>query len=518
METNISKKSEKVNSFSDAPKNLKAVPPKQPSLVFDRCNACNTEIPKGTKLCHVCKVDPKIVYSEGLFSREFRAKYSKEFLFDGSQGWHMLQKNGHWIPSEDVPRICVQDLIQTLLPEKSYGNSESEEGKKAERAIKSLWRSFDTNKVKNSALSMAKDYLTIKTDRWDADPAIIGTPEGIVDLVSGRNHDCEPNFYVTKSLKCDPDFESEPTQWLAFLNEVCSEDQKLIDYLQLVLGVCLTGYCQDEKLYLIHGMPSTGKTTFLEVIKHIFADYARAVSIENLVGDRQDHLEWLASTAGKRLIISSEPKRNQQWRSSILNDFISGATMSARFMHRNSFDFVPKAKIIITANHRPRITSPEDGLTRKIDIIGFNVRIPEHRQDSSLKCKLLKEAPAILAWIVKGAKEYIDKYHSQGRKIETPESVKLSTKEYLEEEDVVGQFIADCFVIEYEEKLPMIEIYRKYQIWADANGIRKPSQLSNRGLARTLTAKGFPADEKTTKYKGKTERVRNGLRLKGLNE
>ena len=74
--------------------------------------------------------------------------------------------------------------------------------------------------------------------------------------------------------------------------------------------------------------------------------------------------------------------------------------------------------------------------------------------------------------MVTGAKEYVSEYQSKGRKIEVPESVKLTTKEYLEEEDTIGQFIDDCFFVEYDPKLPQSQIYRRYLRWCEDNGIK----------------------------------------------
>ena len=409
----------------------------------------------------------------------------------------------------------MHDAIRKLLPPRLPEDADSKEV----RAREVLWAKNDNHKTIAGSLAIARRSMDTEPDSWDRDPALIGTPDrpgegktGMIDLENGRADQSVWNYKITKSVSCNLDNNKDPDKWLEFLCRATGENHELITFLQIVCGYCLTGLCSEEKLYFITGIPGTGKSTFIEVIKAIFNDYAMSVDINNLVGDSRDHLEWLANTAGKRLIIAREPEPGKKWKTDVLNGLISGESMAARFMYKNSFDFLPMSKILITGNHKPRIASLEDGIVRRLQVIEFNHAIPENEQDPMLKHKLLKEKEQILAWMVEGAKRYYEEYHGK-QKIDPPDCVKDATREYIAEEDIVGKFIEECCDIQdrHATEFPSA-IYKAYQDWSERNGY-KPK--TSRGLMIILGKRNYPAEKIPSRRKtnGKNEKKRIGLRV-----
>ncbi|MEA2513333.1 MAG: putative primase/helicase [Thermomicrobiales bacterium] len=66
----------------------------------------------------------------------------------------------------------------------------------------------------------------------------------------------------------------------------------------------------------------------------------------------------------------------------------------------------------------------------------FTVRIPDDKVDKGLRDKLLAEAPAILAWAVKGAVAY-----AQSGTLGTAAAVAGATDAYRMESDPLGRFL-----------------------------------------------------------------------------
>ena len=101
-----------------------------------------------------------------------------------------------------------------------------------------------------------------KVEQWDADPWLLNTPGGVIDLRTGTKRDAQPTDYVTKMTAVSPN--GRCPMFLAFLNEVLGGDADLVAYVQRMLGYCLTGITSEHALFFCYGAGANGKGTLLE--------------------------------------------------------------------------------------------------------------------------------------------------------------------------------------------------------------------------------------------------------------
>jgi len=117
---------------------------------------------------------------------------------------------------------------------------------------------------------------------------------------------------------------------------------------------------------------------------------------------------------------------------------------------------------------------------------------PDER-DPALLDKLKAEAPHILAWMIAGCIEW------QRRGLaDVPTVVAAQTKEYREEQDLVGQWLeerVDSDSAARECRCPSKLLYQDYCEWADANGLRPCSAIA---LGRRLRERGFVSERKAS--------------------
>ena len=58
-----------------------------------------------------------------------------------------------------------------------------------------------------------------------------------------------------------------------------------------------------------------------------------------------------------------------------------GDKMTARFMRRDFFDFMPKFKLFVVGNHKPRLDSVDEAMRRRMLLVPFTVKIPPEERD-----------------------------------------------------------------------------------------------------------------------------------------
>ena len=78
-----------------------------------------------------------------------------------------------------------------------------------------------------------------------------------------------------------------------------------------------------------------------------------------------------------------------------------GDIVTARFLHKEYFEFTPQFKLWISGNYKP-VLGEDHGIWRRVILIPFEVTFDEDTRDDQLENKLLKELPGILNWAIKG--------------------------------------------------------------------------------------------------------------------
>jgi putative DNA primase/helicase len=299
-----------------------------------------------------------------------------------------------------------------------------------------------------TALSSAKTVAAVErlarcdrriaatVEQWDADPWLLNTPGGVVDLRSGKIGPHRAENYLSKITGVAPDFNCPTDLWLQFLRVVTAEDNDLIAYLQRLCGYSLTGVTNEHILAFLWGTGANGKSTFIDAITRCLGDYHRTAPIETFTASYSDrHPTDLAGLRGARLVTAVETEEGRRWAESKIKTLTGGDKISARFMRQDFFEYTPQFKLVIAGNHKPGLRSVDEAIRRRFNLIPFAVTIPVGERDKQFGEKLKAEAPGILAWMIEGCLDW------QQRGLDPPEAVTVATSAYLEAQDAIAAWI-----------------------------------------------------------------------------
>jgi putative DNA primase/helicase len=263
-----------------------------------------------------------------------------------------------------------------------------------------------SNKTAAAAERFARsDQRIIATvDELDADPWLLNTPRGTVDLRTGEERSHNQSDLLTKITGVAPDASCPTPVWDAFLARVTDNQPELSAYLQRMAGYSLTGSTQEHALFFLYGLGANGKTTFLNVITACAGDYHRTAPIETFTASSVDrHPTELAGLRGARLVTAIETEEGRRWAESRIKSLTGGDKISARFMRQDFFEYTPQFKLIIAGNHKPGLKSVDEAIRRRFNLIPFTVTIPPEERDEALPEKLKAELPGIMQWMIEAA-------------------------------------------------------------------------------------------------------------------
>lgn len=347
-------------------------------------------------------------------------------------------------------------------------------------------------------LCRAHEDFAVTSDQLDVDPFVIGTPDGPYDLATGCRIEADPDMKITQVTSVAPDF-GLPEMWLRFLGETTGHDLEMVSYLQRLCGYCLTGSTREEQITFIHGPGGNGKGVFLGVIKDVVGTYGETTSTDTFLETRGDRNENdLAVLAGRRVAIAQETKEGRKWDSQRVKSCTGRDAVRAKFLYRDLFTYVPKFKLLVASNHKPRIGSVDDAWRRRMHLVPFE-RKPD-RPDPLLKERLRAEYPRILGWMVEGAMLW----HKDGLMV--PASVIAASEAYLRDEDIVLMWFDERCRLDCDAETPRKELYENFSSWCREMGHGAPT-----GHALTRWLKANKAVEQNEKRGG---RPYLGVRLK----
>jgi len=277
----------------------------------------------------------------------------------------------------------------------------------------------------------------------------------------------------------------------AFLWRIMGENQDLINFVQRAAGYNLTGDTGEQCFFLCYGRGSNGKSTLLDTLRALVGDYGKQTDFSTFLQKRSDTIRNdLAALAGVRFACAIEAGEGQRLAETIIKQLTGGDSVSARFLHREFFEFKPAFKAWLAANHTPEIRGTDHAMWRRVRLIPFTVTIPDEEIDKGLGERLLlEELPGILAWAVRGCMEW-QRLGGLGE----PAAVLAATGEYREEMDVIAGFLSDCCMVGDGYRVGASDLYAAYKVWAEGDG-DKP--LSNTKFGRRLTERGIQKERTT---------------------
>lgn len=203
-------------------------------------------------------------------------------------------------------------------------------------------------------------------------------------------------------------------------------------------------------------------------------------------GPRND----LARLCGARLVSINETQSGDRLDEQIVKTLAGREMISARFLHKEFFDFWPTAKPWLRTNHKPIITGEDDGIWRRLHLVPFARKFAEHERDPWLESKLLEERDGILAWMVRGCLEW------QRHKLKQSTSVRRESATYRKESDLLGEFLDEMTKANPEARVEQTHLFEQYRKWHEANGTRPGSKNT---FTKKMAERGYGTSKSTNK-------------------
>ena len=292
-----------------------------------------------------------------------------------------------------------------------------------------------------SALKEVHPMVQIAPVDLDTNEFLLNTPIGTIHLQDGSLQEHNPSDFITKQTSVSLSNENKHI-WIDTLNTIFANDQDLIDYVQMIVGLAAIGKVYVEALIISYGEGRNGKSTFWNVISRVLGTYSGSISADILTSQiRRNVKPELAEAKGKRLLIAAELEEGMRLNTSNIKQLCSTDEIAAEKKYKDPFKYVPTHTLVLYTNHLPKVGAIDKGTWRRLIVIPFLATI-EGNQDIKNYADYLYETcgGAILQWIIDGAKKVIQ----ANCHVDLPKVVGESIESYKINNDRLGYFIEEC--------------------------------------------------------------------------
>ena len=353
-----------------------------------------------------------------------------------------------------------------------------------------------------SALTLAADRLRVSWEAFTPKPFVLGFANGTWDKGKFREHQRE-DYMLSVSpvayLPCD-----NAQEWNAVLSRMTGGDADFGATLQQFAGYALSGASHLRLLPWAYGPRGTGKSTYAELLTTVLGREGASVDpkylSEDIPRERLGAALW-----GKRLIICGEAGE-QRISGESLKQLSGGDSLPVRFLYKEAFDAPPRHVLLMAANDPPVLNAYDDALKARVKALPLihslaepepltltgGARIEAVRKDA--------ESPLVqgfAAWAVAGLAEVL-----RTQTVYLCPAVEEATAKFWQDTDPLTGFwetvptsrVTDengILLPDLEQGIPKTDLRRRYEIWCEAEGVRRP--LSPRQWFKACEARGLEA-------------------------
>ena len=316
-------------------------------------------------------------------------------------------------------------------------------------------------------------------NKLDTNINLIGFNNGIYNLESKVFRDGYPDDYMTLNTKNDYKKFSESMLYYTDINKFFLEilpNKNVQEYFLQALSTCLSGSTKEEKLYILTGCGSNGKSLLMDLMAIALGDYYMACPITIITRKRGQSNETSPEKVrmrGKRCGVFQETDDGEKLNVGVMKEYTGGDIVLVRDLYKGAgemLEFKPQIKFFLTCNQLPIVPSTDDGTWRRLRVIDFNskfvdtpIKQNEFKINTNLKNEIRKWGGTFVSFLLF---VFETKYKNKNY-LKEPEEVLHSTNQYKSENDTFSEFHLNKIIHtqNINDKITRDELYTGFKFW-----------------------------------------------------
>lgn len=330
-------------------------------------------------------------------------------------------------------------------------------------ALQKVIKNLKNNTFKKSVMKELSNMMKVDKfiDKLDEKPNLLGFNNGVYDLDKFVFREGDPSDMLTFSTGYDFNPNSNPEARKKIMDFFTSiqDGEERRDYLLNVIAMSIHGDKKNELVFFFIGAGRNGKGVSNVLIMKTLGDYFYAPAIQYYTTKRQSSSganPEAYKMKGKRMLVSTEPEADETIYVNKLKEMTGGDPIQARALYQTEFvEFICQALPALQMNNKPKLSSTDGGIESRLRLIKFPYVFVEkptfdfHKEmDKNIKADFKNDSiyhQEFMLMLIERYKAYVEK----GYVLHTPQQVLDDSKEYLNENNHLYNFIVENY--EFDE-------------------------------------------------------------------
>jgi putative DNA primase/helicase len=279
------------------------------------------------------------------------------------------------------------------------------------------------------------------------------------------------NDFLTHQLPFEYEPEATAPLFQKYLDEVLPNKDKQKVFAEFCGYIFIKpSVLKLEKMLILFGTGANGKSVFFEILNALLgSENISNYSLQSLTNDTGYQR---AKIANKLVNYASEI--NGKLETDVFKQMASGEPIEARLPYGEPFILNDYAKLIFNCNELPKDVEHTNAFFRRFLIIGFDITIPESKQDKQLANKIIEsELSGVFNWILFGLERVLKQ-----KKFSKCLAVDNARSDYEKQSDSVKMFVEDFEYRTSTDFTTIKDLYIQYKTFCIEDGFR-PVNKSN---------------------------------------
>ena len=343
------------------------------------------------------------------------------------------------------------------------------------------------NRSKRAEVLSYLDIL-IRENKQPAQPNIIAFRNGLYDIKTGEFDMFSPDVVITNKIPWDFNEYAYNEATDDVLNNIACGNQQIRMLLEELIGSCMyrSNNLAGGKAFVLTGIGSNGKSTFLDALKQMLSDENISVLDMKNLNDRFSTCMLFNKCANIGDDISDEFICDD----ATFKKIVTGQSIDAEQKGQPKFQFSPFCKLIFSANNIPRIGKGRDSVAimRRLIIVPFNAKFsssdPNFRPDIGEDLKSQQSMEYLIQLGLKGLKRVLD-----SKKYTICKQIEDELVDYEKQNNPVLMFFDQCEFDEFNIENEVTDVvYERYKDFCYTENLQALSKVwFSRQVTRTLS-------------------------------
>lgn len=366
---------------------------------------------------------------------------------------------------------------------------------------------FSTNQRVNAIVGLVRKRA-LREDIVFNNTPVWNFINGTLELETGKFRGHNPNDYCSVQSSYPYNPEATHDSWNSFIDDITAGDPRTAELLQLIPGYVFMPTNKYEKIFVLSGNGSNGKSKYLEILRQLFGSANVSHLQPRALLDKFRLIQFRESIVN----MAGEIKSNLSDTEELLKSIASGEPQSACYKSKDFVTFVPRTKLIFATNDQLSSGDTSDGLLRRLIMIDFKVSFVDNpdpndpyqrKKNVDILDSLVTElnSGGVFNWAYEGYKLL----QAVGYFTETVDQTQL-IQEFKRSSNPILVFWeeSDSIPAEYDYQ----QVYYDYCQWCAVNGQRPESSQKFHREYQRITWKIYEPAEKSIRVDGKPRKRR----------